>query len=544
MNVNCLRRAVNFFDNTFFCAILSAVLYLVSFRLSFLIWIVPALWTFIIRQGRCVYSKIWLAGVVFWLATFSWMCPHDWWVKASWVALSSSLALFWVFFVGLSRVAVHRLGVPVIFAAPIVWCGLEWFRKNWFFGGFSLASLEHTQYENTTIIQFADIFGEYGVGLLIIFVGACLGRLLPGPGRSSGRIFAVAGCMIAVISALLYGQYRLSLTASNQPVWTIKVALLQGTAEETTDRSYAQYKHLSQEAARNADIVVWPEASCCTLPFYHFQSDFVPDNWKNEPVEDTKKMLQETLDKNHAPFVALAAETPVLLGVITSLFGSAGTEDCNSAVLVDKFGVGPRYDKVHLIPVAEYNPLPGLIADTGHPSFTPGDLIPAFPIRSHQSQQLWAAVNICYDSSFPHFIRKQVRNLTEEGKEPDVLINLSNDVLFHSSQSDLHLATHVFRAIENRKPYLSATEAGHSVWIDSTGRIVKKGERGDATYVVAEIWHEPSESLYLYWGDWFPICCAGFNGFVSMCWFIACPSACAASPSAALGPAKDRSSRR
>jgi apolipoprotein N-acyltransferase len=112
-----------------------------------------------------------------------------------------------------------------------------------------------------------------------------------------------------------------------------------------------------------------------------------------------------------------------------------------------------------------------------------------------------------------------VQALTTEGKEPDVLINISSDSSFqYLSQIDMHLATHVFRAIENRKPYLSATNCGYSTWIDSTGKIIKQGENNIATFVVAEVHHNKSMSLYRLWGDWLPLCCDCFNGYIILWW--------------------------
>jgi apolipoprotein N-acyltransferase len=459
------------------------------------------------------------------------------------------------------------MGIPVILAAPVVWCGLEWFRKNWFLGGFALGSLEHTQFENTTIIQVADICGEYGVGMLIVFVGTSIGRLLPLPRRASphrssvvrvvdSKWYAVAGCVVVFILVVLYGQERLSSIRDSGGTSVAfpkaRIALLQGNTGGTIDRTaemeeedYAQYKRLSQQAAPGVDLVVWPELAC-VLRLYDFQPTFVPENWKHQPHYAIAELLQKTLQANHAPIIALttAAQTPCLLGVETWLFEPGGRRGLsvarNSAVLVDpKNGIGPRYDKINVIPFAEYNPLPGFIPDEYilAPSYTAGDLIPAFPIRSRrsdpdepidrkasddplpQSPPLWAAVNICYDSSFPHFIRRQVCALTKEGMEPDVLINISDDGLFRFwSQDDMHFATHVFRAIENRKQYLSATNAGQSAWIDTVGRIVKKGEKGAATYLVAEVCRRPATSLYLYWGDWLPCGCMCFNVFVVMWW--------------------------
>ena len=119
--------------------------------------------------------------------------------------------------------------------------------------------------------------------------------------------------------------------------------------------------------------------------------------------------------------------------------------------------------------------------------------------------------NICYESVPSHFIRGQVNALTAEGREPDVLVNLTNDGWFWgSSELDLHLMCGVFRAVECRKPFLIAANTGFSGWIDADGRIVKQGPRRAKEVLIAEPCLDQRRSWYLEHGDWFAgVCLAG-----------------------------------
>jgi len=48
---------------------------------------------------------------------------------------------------------------------------------------------------------------------------------------------------------------------------------------------------------------------------------------------------------------------------------------------------------------------------------------------------------ICYENTLPHRIRSEVVTLREENREPDVLVNLTNDGWYWgSSELDMHLA--------------------------------------------------------------------------------------------------------
>ena len=115
---------------------------------GFLGWIAPVPWLVLIQcselVGRRPYRAVWFAGFVFWVMTLQWLrLPHPA-TSLGGLALSAYLAFYLPVFVGLSRVAVHQVGVPLWLAAPIVWTGLELARAH-IMTGFLLASLAHTQ---------------------------------------------------------------------------------------------------------------------------------------------------------------------------------------------------------------------------------------------------------------------------------------------------------------------------------------------------------------------------------------------------------------
>ena len=55
-------------------------------------------------------------------------------------------------------------------------------------------------------------------------------------------------------------------------------------------------------------------------------------------------------------------------------------------------------------------------------------------------------------------------------------------------ETDLHLATQVYRAVENRRSLLAATHGGFSAWIDASGRIREIGARKSDEVVYAEVY--------------------------------------------------------
>jgi len=153
-----------------------------------LAWIAPVCWILLIRRqqlpGSRPYLALWLVGFLFWLAAVHWVRLAHWTAYFGWVALAFYLAFYLPVFVGLTRVAVHQLRVPVILAAPMVWTGLELARGH-FLTGFTMASLCHTQYRWIALIQLSDLAGGYGVSFVMMLTAACLARMIPcreGPG--------------------------------------------------------------------------------------------------------------------------------------------------------------------------------------------------------------------------------------------------------------------------------------------------------------------------------------------------------------------------
>jgi apolipoprotein N-acyltransferase len=129
--------------------------------------------------------------------------------------------------------------------------------------------------------------------------------------------------------------------------------------------------------------------------------------------------------------------------------------------------------------------------------------------------------NICYETVLSREIRGQINALQVQNREPDVLINLSNDGWYWgSSELDMLLACSVFRAVECRKPYAIAANTGFSASIDADGRILQQGPRHDSATLLAEVRIDSRRSFYLQYGDWpAGICLAGCIFFATAgCW--------------------------
>ncbi len=106
---------------------------------SWLAWIalVPLFWLGI-QQGRVLrlYLGAWAGGLVFWLLSVQWVRLTDATAWLAWLAMALIFSLWWPGFVALARLAVFRLRLPLMVAAPF--SGSAW---NSFGPSFLQASL-------------------------------------------------------------------------------------------------------------------------------------------------------------------------------------------------------------------------------------------------------------------------------------------------------------------------------------------------------------------------------------------------------------------
>jgi apolipoprotein N-acyltransferase len=512
-----------------------------------LAWIGPAAWFYVARlpamPGRRPYRALWFAGMAYWLATVQWIrLPHELNIFGLFL-LAAYLGAYLPIAIGLTRVAVFRLGVPLWLAAPVAWTGLEWLRAR-LLTGFLMASLAHTQVRFTVIIQIADVLGEYGVTFLIILVASAIAEIayrLREPGGSSPRrIFADAlPALIAFTAAYLYGHSAilgLAVAAknSNRPrPYNVTIALIQSDMladwKGTPGRDEAvmeQMAKLSRDVVREhdgVDLIVWPE-TMFRMTYHHADDGYRP------PQELLTQRVETMFSEAAAYLSALAQElnVPVLVGLDRVFWAPRPSdwspakepgfpftyEQFNSSAAFDRAGqlVG-TYDKMHLLPFGEYIPFVRWLPFLKNYSPITGGAEPGAAPAAIEIDGVVYSPNICYETVLPQLIRRQVVELSRQGKTPDVLVNLTNDAWYWgSSELDMHLASGVFRAVEMRTPLVIAANRGLSAHVDHLGRIVAATDRDVPATLVATVSLPPrgdSEfpSLFAAYGDWFALAC-------------------------------------
>jgi apolipoprotein N-acyltransferase len=184
--------------------------------------------------------------------------------------------------------------------------------------------------------------------------------------------------------------------------------------------------------------------------------------------------------------------------------GSGPSEITNSAVVVDPEGREIlQYDKMHLVPFGEYVPAWAFPDKIGKITAEVGNFVPGTSYRVAQTPEGTIGIFICYEDIFPQLVRR----IALAGAQ--VLVNISNDTWFGDSAAAFqHLEMARFRAIENHRYLLRATNDGITALIDPYGRVEERIARHRTMVLPAYFSYCRGQTFYTKRGDVFAWLCA------------------------------------
>jgi apolipoprotein N-acyltransferase len=475
------------------------------------------------RPGLVRFGLGYVTGLVFFTTTFSWLSElaplfRTKVLNGLPLLLAAYLALFpatWAWLAGWiagahfrpvppldPRVPFERppllksarnLGIAAFVSA--VWVALEWVR-GWLISGFGWNALGVALHTDIALIQVAEFTGVGGVSFLLVMCNA-IGLITVLRVRAEiGRIrlrphFDFAVTVALVVLAFGYG-VRVLTRGSGTPSAGVKlkVAVVQPNISQQWKFDIARWPEILERmqslndlvALTAPDLILWPEAS-------------VPGGILSDA--ETVAFMRER-----------AASVPAMIVGTDDLDRGAPGEDHNSAALIL---AGEQevhfYDKRQLVPFGEYlpfRPLLGFIAGNLVPGdFKPGETPGVFELV-HPPMKV--APLICFEDTRGAIAREPVQLGAQ------LLVNLTNDGWFgHSAESEQHLATAVFRCIENRRPMVRCTNTGVTASVDIFGivdRWLEKFTEGGAARLIT-VPETSATTFYTRHGEVFSIACAG-----------------------------------
>jgi apolipoprotein N-acyltransferase len=497
--------------------------------------LVPLLWIVTDPSAPGVKRAAWVAGLGFFLLATQWIRLASPPMIIAWPILAIILSFAFPIFVGLCRLFVRHLHLPLWLAAPIAWVACEYIRAH-INVGFAWYYLGHAQHGYLPFVQFADIFGAYGVSFLIVMLNVALleaaqygwaklwrwRQAAAPPPRTPVTAIIVTTMSLAV--ALAYGFWRLG-----QDDFEVgpRLALIQGNLPQhihddpdAMDQTAKHYRDLADEANKHEpDLIVWSETSWPQL-YMAIDGDVdrgaLPKEW----------LEAEVFTRDIRRDMAFRYRRPMLLGLNSVIHEVDGPKHYNTAVLLDAAGeVHGIYHKRELVPFGECIPYEEYLPFMKW--LSPYDEASAYGIKAGKSLTVFPfqgrhfAVLICYEDSVPHLAPAYLKRRDDAKAAPHFFINISNDGWFHGSEEhEQHLVAARFRAIECRRAVARAVNMGVSCVIDSNGRLIGlpgpsiSKSKGFSAIVVANVPIDHRGSLYVWWGDVLPIACWLMSGMV------------------------------
>ena len=432
-----------------------------SVNLGICAWVglVPLLWATAGTGARRAFWLGWSCGFAFSLGTLYWVLnPINHYTDAppavavlALFMLASAMGVYTGAFAAGLRLAAREETGRLEIAAPALWVAIEWLRSNGPLA-FPWVVLGYSQYQQHSLIQFAEVTGVYGISALVVFANVVAWRLLwEGRAAIARRGWALAILVVLIVGLPLAGHYRLDSIRRIPPEGGVAVGIVQANIDQGQkwDRAFEQvaierHTGLTADAKRaGAGLVVWPETA---VPFY-FQSE--------SPERD------RLLD-----FV-VATDVDLLFGSPAFGYQDGKLRLFNRAYLVRRDGsVGGFYDKLQLVPFGEYVPFQSVLFFVDEVVDAVGDFAPGREATVFTLSGGRFGVLICYEGIFPNLSRQLV------ARGADFLVNITNDAWFgRTSAPYQHLAMVTLRAVENRVPIVRVANTGISAFVDVDGGV-------------------------------------------------------------------------
>ncbi len=360
---------------------------------------------------------------------------------------------------------------------PALWVAAEFGRAHLFTGA-PWEFLGHTLHRRLALVQIADVTGVWGLSFLCALSALAASDVCRPFAPRRRNALAFAGLVtILWAGTVVYGTWRVRqwASASEDP---LPVALVQANRAParhvspiTTALTLQAYLRQTRAALRGVgpELIVWPE------------------NTAGYFLDDDPGSL--------AVLRRLSAESGATLIVGGPRRERASGQAYNAAYEIRADGIAGIYDKIRLVPFAEYPPF-GVQAFAGPAAaLTPGRT--PLPVPHPRGP---FGILICYELLYPHLARALVANGAR------LLVNVANDTWMDpvgNAAAAQMASMALFRAIETRRWVVRATTTGVSAVIAPTGEITGRLAVGTADVLLGRVGLVSTKSPYVRIGDAF-----------------------------------------
>jgi apolipoprotein N-acyltransferase len=392
-----------------------------------------------------------------------------------WIAMFLMLAL--VAIMGLYHAALGYFvtrwlpasgAVRWLLGVPAAWLLIEWWR-GWFLSGFSWLSLGYSQ-TDTWLASFAPIAGVYGISALLLICAGAMTAVICG----TKRVRSVAACVLVIPWIAGFALRSVEWTHPSGP--PVSVAVVQGAISQdqkwldgNRDTILKVYHDLTQPVL-GKQLIVWPESAAPDLA--------------NNLLPFISDLYHEARSHNSA----------MVFGVLRA--SDEGEHYFNSVLALDT--KVSWYDKDHLVPFAEFFPVPGFVRSwmklmsLPYSDFTRGG--ENQPPLSAAGLELGATV--CYEDAYGSSMLDVLHKAT-------ALVNVTNDAWFgHSTARHQHFQIARMRALEADRFLIRAANDGISGIIGPHGEVIARAPEFQPYVLVSSVTPRSGLPPYARVGNW------------------------------------------
>ena len=372
----------------------------------------------------------------------------------SYLALSLYLTIFWMAFI----ISTHFIPKKIeLLLTPLSWIFFVEFIRNIGPLAGPWMNLSLTQSEYIRIIQLASI-EVHAISFMVIFFNLILYRFFIERNTVSLKYFVLILCSI-----LFFGNYHVNSQNNRSIEKSVNVSI--GQPSIFPDEKWNPNLRLRNLAVMdsllvksledNADIIIWPEVAVTSF-------------LANNPYDRVR--YQDKL-----------SGTYLITGIPERKNIDGINQNFNSSIILKPDGSFDTYQKIFLVPFAEYVPFfrnwitkMNQFDDIG--SFYPGSEYKTFNIDDFK-----ASILICYDSSSPQIVEKMVDNGAE------IIFIITNDSYVGQFMPYQHFQLARLRAVEQRVPIIQSANTGISGIILPSGKIIYRSKLNERIVFTMEV---------------------------------------------------------
>ena len=372
----------------------------------------------------------------------------------SYLALSLYLTIFWMAFI----ISTHFIPKKIeLLLTPLSWIFFVEFLRNIGPLAGPWMNLSLTQSEYIRIIQLASI-EVHAISFMVIFFNLILYRFFIERNTVFLKYFVLILCSI-----LFFGNYHVNSQNNRSIEKSVNVSIGQPSIfpDEKWNpnlrlRNLAVMDSLLAKSLEdNADIIIWPEVAVTSF-------------LANNPYDRVR--YQDKL-----------SGTYLITGIPERKNIDGINQNFNSSIILKPDGSFATYQKIFLVPFAEYVPFfrnwitkMNQFDDIG--SFYPGSEYKTFNIDDFK-----ASILICYDSSSPQIVEKMVDNGAE------IIFIITNDSYVGQFMPYQHFQLARLRAVEQRVPIIQSANTGISGIILPSGKIIYRSKLNERIVFTMEV---------------------------------------------------------